>query len=318
MRGRQGFTLIELLVVVAIIAILVAILMPALAAARRSARIAISLSNLRQINTAAGAYRNDNKTKMPVVLSNSLRGSAVSGSPGPWHMSPPPTSAWCSWNYGGKNTSGYWFGGTGRYHDWLAADRPLNPYMYPDLDIDAPPVPQRMQPTDPQRTLMSPNDTRSPTSLELYAYRDPSDISTFQRGNWANGEPAEDHRFSTYDDVGSSYQWNGKWFYQIWSGGGGPISDFIRAFNFGTQRLALSDSFNPARFVWIADQYMDALVYSNNPNRVHINGYKDINKSVLGFMDGHAAYLRVFPGNNRRAFDNEFYTCVFEQLRVFN
>jgi prepilin-type N-terminal cleavage/methylation domain-containing protein/prepilin-type processing-associated H-X9-DG protein len=56
---RQGFTLVELLVVIAIIAVLIALLLPALSTARRQARSAGCLSNLRQIGLAFQMYQND-------------------------------------------------------------------------------------------------------------------------------------------------------------------------------------------------------------------------------------------------------------------
>src|SRR5258705_5777391 len=111
MERRRAFTLIELLVVIAIIAILVAILLPALGAARRSAKLTISLSNLRQLNTGAGAYRADNNAKFPVTPSNVGRGQA----PGPWNLAPFPNATQiCSWSFGGKNTSALWAGGMNR------------------------------------------------------------------------------------------------------------------------------------------------------------------------------------------------------------
>jgi len=62
-RGR-GFTLIELLVVVLIIAILAALLLPALGRSKLTARRIHCVSNLKQIDLAAVAYRNDNKGSM--------------------------------------------------------------------------------------------------------------------------------------------------------------------------------------------------------------------------------------------------------------
>ena len=73
-RHKRGFTLIELLVVIAIIALLVGILLPALASARRTARNAVSLMNLRSLGTLIATYAAEHKdsfvnpfdTKAPV------------------------------------------------------------------------------------------------------------------------------------------------------------------------------------------------------------------------------------------------------------
>ncbi len=64
-RRKRGFTLIELLVVIAIIGILAAMVFPVFARARESARKAVCLSNVKNINLAIQMYLADNNDTLP-------------------------------------------------------------------------------------------------------------------------------------------------------------------------------------------------------------------------------------------------------------
>ena len=64
--SERAFTLIELLVVISIIALLVGILLPALSSARRTAREAQCMANMRQNGIARQAYAGDWKNSVPI------------------------------------------------------------------------------------------------------------------------------------------------------------------------------------------------------------------------------------------------------------
>src|SRR4051812_11909221 len=62
---RKGFTLVELLVAIAVIGILTALLFPAISTAKRKARRATCLNNLRQINLGLRMYADESSDKTP-------------------------------------------------------------------------------------------------------------------------------------------------------------------------------------------------------------------------------------------------------------
>jgi len=77
---KRGFTLIELLVVIAIIAILAAILFPVFAQARERARMAVCLSNLKQVGLAGLMYIEDyDETYPPSTVNGTNTGYGANG-----------------------------------------------------------------------------------------------------------------------------------------------------------------------------------------------------------------------------------------------
>lgn len=288
----RGFTLIELLVVIAIIGLLVAILLPALGKARKSALLTKSLSNIRQICVSTAAYQDDFKRFMPITLTYSPRNY-----PG---IPPNNLAGWCTWSYGGKNCQRTRFGDP---FDVEAADRPLNPYITSE-PIDAPtdlrtPLPQNA----PEREI-----------FQLEVFHDPGDRIGRQGPQWPNERT--DGK-SSYDDIGTSYHFNVKW----WDQAALASLPFERRFNAGARQMAIADAFEPARFVWIHDEIADVVANQTNPNFRVKNGYDDINRSVMGYMDGHAKYNLCFTGgwippNGGQAFSNNIYTFIFPHLRA--
>lgn len=65
MNRVDKFTLIEMLIVIAIIGILCSILLPSLSRAKERARLAVCLSNNRQLNVMSQVYSKDNKYVLP-------------------------------------------------------------------------------------------------------------------------------------------------------------------------------------------------------------------------------------------------------------
>ena len=266
-RFHAGFTLIELLVVIAILSLLVSILIPAIAKSRMAARKLVSVANLGQINAASRMYADDNRGFMPITGSSYGRGG---GNPGQ------AIPGWCTWSFGGKNNDPYWYGYFSGLFDIEAADRPLNPYLYPEITWEAPDAPARLPANHQARQVQ-----------QAPVFRDPSDKFTRQR-DWPNETPT----ISCYDDVGTSYQWNYYWY--VDPPPGIPVGN--RSFQWGTRQMRIAETFQSSRFVWVYDQIADVIVHPDHRNRSFVNGYGDINRAILGFLDGHASYMPMQSG----------------------
>lgn len=243
----------------------------------RGERLTESLANLRAIGAAVGQYRADNNGYMPFERVTR------------WRRPPAPsggTGGVAEWQFGGKNCDPYWYTANGGYFDVEAADRPLNPYLYPDFHFSAPIPPDRLGPDDPARLRD-----------QARVFRDPADVN----GHWREWPVANNPPISTYDDVGTSYSSNFVYYYL----------QLRTRFDECMRRLAVEQGVDPARFVHFSDEFALIVSAATHNSRI-VTNHGTFNQSVTLFADGHAGLVTFRPGNSSQSYVNEDYSLLFE------
>lgn len=297
-RASGGaFTLIELLVVILIIGVLISILIPALRKARLEGYKAISLGNIRSLGQANAMYMNSNRGEIAAVPTGVPVPTVING--------------WVPWTGWGKFAWGaQWRTGAGGLFDVTPARRPLNQYL---IDVQLPD--DRFN--DAVRKI-----------FHMPMLKDPSDKIGHQQ-KWNAFQPSFEiveqnaDRSTCYEDTGTSYMLQCKWFFQTTRYVGG---DWTKGWRLGSSRLRVADSFQPSRMVWVNDENTDITINQERDTARIKNGYGDINRGILGFLDGHAKYQRLIPGGEGHplaatqpwmvpAFFNNDYAVVFPDLK---
>jgi type II secretory pathway pseudopilin PulG len=262
----RAFTAVELAVVIIVLAA-VMLLLPAMMRQQWNASgLDGSLRNVKILLDATAQYRFANAERVP------MRGCGY----GLGHI----TGGWDTWNFAGKNCSQFWVGGA---FDESAYSRFLNSYL-PHANI---PVPSGYTNTGSGSTWNFNDGTPTAAdrvSFQMKVCKSPGDVTTRQR-NWPLATPG----VSCYDDVGTSYLLNMKW----WDQPG--ASDFTLHYNNGTDKIRLIGFNDQARpFAWLNDQTAD--IVANNSSAFTMQGeFGGVNMSVLGFLTGDASYLQITP-----------------------
>jgi hypothetical protein len=195
------------------------------------------------------------------------------------------TGGWTTWNYGGKNCSNWWPTNIA-YGDEPAYVRPINANLYSEIVLEKP-TGYLLTGTGGSVNMTPGNPSQQDRDLvQMPAFRSPGDKATRQR-IWPDPSP----EISSYDDVGTSYHLNMKWWDQ-------PLlpSAFTARYREGVRRIKLASEFDPSnKFVWIHDQTAD-IVANILPTQSAMGEFGDKNKSVMAYLDGRAQYNAMRPG----------------------
>jgi len=273
-RSRRAFTLAEAVAAAVVILLILLLLAPVARRQRLADGLADSLNNVRQILAAEAVYRSGNADQIP------MRGSRYSNG---------QLSGWDTWAFGGKNCRQGWAAPNGGLFDESAYSRPLNQYLYPDVGIARPPGYFSVGSGSTWSFGGGTPTQADRDNLQFPVFRSPGDHASFQGtvGGVPYGTP--NPNVTCYNDVGTSYHLNMKWWGQPGLGGG----SFTQQFDAGVNRIrALASAGNLSTYVWMHDQIADIVANFGNAT----GEFGGANMSVCGFLDQHAAYMQLSPG----------------------
>ncbi len=195
----------------------------------------------------------------------------------------PPTKVAATWSFGGKNCNIFWIG----MYDFPGKTRPLNPYVMPEILFED--------------TFTAENRN----VVQMAVFRSPGDKASFQRAPFPTAHP----QLTSYQDVGTSYHYNGRWYDLV------PSTSADRWYQYSIQiskafgRAVDSALVNTSTFVMFHDQAAD--VVTNDPaGRNWTTEFGDRNKSVMAFLDAHVDYVLLTP----RAHEGPGYTFRFPRM----
>lgn len=277
---HRGTTILDLIIVAGTLTIAAAISGPIFS--DRDQWMMLAQNRLKDIGRAAAAYQHDFQNYLPLPGTRSPRGIGYTTT---------TVQGICSWQFGGKNNSSFWYSTFSGIFDVEAADRPLNSYIYPGRTFGCPPAPQRLA-----------QNATARTTEQAEAFQDPSDKTTRQR-NYPNTTPG----VTTYNDVGTSFLTPFSWHSQLSAQG----FSFVNALVEGNRRIARNIRMAPDRFVWCTDESISTLLGQSSTTYQLKNSYGDVNQGNALFVDGHVAYIKIRPGRTD-SFRNRQFQLLFD------
>lgn len=263
-RGVRGVALADVVVVTVAGVLIVPLLLAVVRDANQQAGVAKCLSNLRLNMRATSMYLEDYDNDFPFFVINTQGQMTTQGV--------------CTWSHGGKTSSDYWLQLYNGLFSCVARFRPLNPYLLGgEVEPDVMQGPQIVK-----RTPVPPAEC-------------PADRFTYQR---AFMQPELKPLISTYDDVGTSYQWNLHAISDVnWARPSGGYTDNPWD-GPGTWRergaLLVRDVLDARAetFTFYIEGPMN-WAHGNPTNRLLevVGNHGEFGKHSCGYLDGHADYI---------------------------